>query len=281
MALYAVFHRGPDHGLAALAALAGGDEVDGVDAATVRWLTGVCLGAQGHYRRAAEILLPPGTEPDSLAASTRASHLRQLARHAEAESWDTRAVALAPAAGHPAVALADGLVGLVADAVGRADTAVAADRLATAGAHVRALDPTAHWRARVRLAWVSAEHAMLCDDPALARTHALDAVGRSQSADAPRHLVKSLLVLGVAGHLLGRPDAAGVLADAARRAEQLGVPTLVWPAQLVLARTLWPSDPDGSRRAHAQAGRMVRAIAAELAPEEARRFLATQESASA
>ena len=157
----------------------------------------------------------------------------------------------------------------------------AANRLATAGAHVRTLDPAAHWRARVRLAWVSAEHAMLCDDPALARTHALDAVGWSRSADAPRHLAKSLLVLGVAGHLLSRPDAAGVLADAARRAEHLGVPTLVWPARLVLARELWPSDPDGSRRARAQVDRVVRAIAAELAPEEARQFLATQESAPA
>ncbi|HEY9473398.1 MAG TPA: hypothetical protein VIS06_06030, partial [Mycobacteriales bacterium] len=55
IALYAAFHGRPVDGLAALSDC----DLAGVDGSTVRWLTGVCLGALGRYRRAAEVLLPP------------------------------------------------------------------------------------------------------------------------------------------------------------------------------------------------------------------------------
>ncbi|HEX5494032.1 MAG TPA: hypothetical protein VFX70_05590, partial [Mycobacteriales bacterium] len=156
-AFCAAFHGRPADGAAILrdSGLPTGGTPEG------RWLMGVCLGALGHYRRAAGVLLPPGAEPDSLAASARASHLRQLGRHAEAEKLDTLAARLAPAGLDPAAAGADALVGLVADAVGRADPAAAATRLVAAREHVTGLDPVTYWRAHVRLGWVAAEDAML------------------------------------------------------------------------------------------------------------------------
>lgn len=274
VAYRAAFHGRPADGVAALSSH--GAHPRAVDLAAARWLRGVCLGAQGRYQRAAEVLLDSESGPDSLAASTRASHLRQLGRHAEAEPLDTVAVTLARTSSRPDTALADALVGLVADAVGQADHALAASRLATARKHVTGLDPVAHWRAHVRLDWVAAEHAMLAGRPAAARDHAGAALRRSRRASAPRHRAKSLLVLGVAGHLLDRPEAARLLATAAERADRLGVPTLVWPARLVLAQALAPTDPRASGLARAGAEAVLRTIAAQLPPDEGKRFLAAQ-----
>ena len=92
----------------------------------------------------------PGGEPaGSLAASCLASHLRQVGRHAEAEPLDRLALATATAA----EARADALVGLVADAVGRHELALARDRLGPATEYVVAMTSDhEEWRSRVRLA---------------------------------------------------------------------------------------------------------------------------------
>lgn len=282
-AYHGAFHGSPADGLAALGEpTAFGDRAGPAGSGPyARWLAGVCLGAQGRYRLAARMLCPVGTEPTSLGASTMASHLRQLGRHADAEPLDTLAVALSAAAPWPDVALADALVGLVADAVGRTDADLAATRLDTAREHVAALDPRRHWRALVRLDWVAAEHAMLCGEPEPAHAYAVAAVRRSRTAAAPRHRAKSLLVLGVAGHMLGRSDAIRVLAAAAGRAERLGVPTLVWPARLVQAAALSPTDPDASRLARARGDAVLRAIAEELGPADGGKLLAAQGTAPA
>jgi hypothetical protein len=291
-AFHAAFHGRPADGVAALQDLADalldrpqpGAEASGpaagpgVDPADVpqdaRWLLGVCLGAMGRYDHARQVLMPPGVEPDSMSASARASHLRQLGRHAEAEPLDQLAARLAAAAPHPETAQADAVVGLVADAVGTAASDLAASRLAFAEGHVAELPEPLYWREHVRLAWVRAEALLMWNAPDDAHRAAADALRISRAAAAPRHEAKSLLLRGVAGHVLGRPDAAQDLAAAAAKAEQLGVPTLVWPARLVLMRLLAPVDPEAAERERAAARAAVLTIAGGLPPDEAVAFLA-------
>src|SRR5215207_110975 len=149
----AAFHGAARDALPVLAVL----DPAGPLPARTRWLAGVCLGALGRYR-SAETWLRPGpdaTAPDSLALSCRASHLRQLGRHAAAEPLDAAALSAAT----DAEARADALVGLVADAVGRLDRSAARDRLAAARAELVA--GAGGWRAAVRLQWVTAEVCLL------------------------------------------------------------------------------------------------------------------------
>jgi tetratricopeptide (TPR) repeat protein len=266
----AAFHGPPAAGLRPLRAALARDPGQ----PRARWLLAVCLGALGRYADAAAVLDPVlGTDP--LAATARASHLRQLARHAEAEDLDRAALRLAPAGPAAPEACADALVGLVADAVGRYDTAAARRRLATAGEYVATLPAAAgagatgagggrHWRARIRLAWVSAEVALLCERPAEAAVSCTAAVRRSLAAGAPRHLVKSLLFRGVAEEVLGDPAAPGTLAAAAREAERLGLLPLVWPARLVRSRILASSDPQAAQGDLDAAHTAMRAIAVRL-----------------
>jgi hypothetical protein len=82
----------------------------------------------GRYRTAARWLAPGGEPAGSLAASCLASHLRQLGRHAQAEPLDRLALSITT----DPEARADALIGLVADAVGRNELALARDRLHTA-----------------------------------------------------------------------------------------------------------------------------------------------------
>jgi hypothetical protein len=290
-----------------------------------RWLLGVCLGALGRYTAAAAVL-GPAVAGDSLAASARASHLRQLERHAAAETLDRAALRLARD-GPPHArteALADALTGLVADAVGRHDLPGARERLAEAAEHVarsagdrsagdgsagdgsagdrsagdrsagdgsagdgsagdrsagdrsagdgsagdgsagdRAA-AAAGWRAPIRLAWVSAEVALLGTRPDEAARQAEDAVRRSIAAGAPRHLAKSLLFRGVAEQVLGAPSAASTLDAAARAAQDLGLLPLLWPARLVRSRILAESEPETARGDLAAAHAAMRAIAVGL-----------------
>ncbi len=219
--------------------LAGLDPAGPVPART-RWLAGVCLGALGRYPTAARFLLPAGPAgAGSLALSCRASHLRQLGRHVEAEPLDQAALAAAA----DAEARADALAGLVADAVGRLDLADARARLARADADRDAGHYA--WRASVRLDWVRAEVALLGDDPSAAVDAARGALRLSHTVAAYRHIVKSQLILGAALDAAGHPrPAARVLRGAAAEAVQLGLPTLVWPA-----RTLRVANPAGTRAA--------------------------------
>jgi tetratricopeptide (TPR) repeat protein len=219
-----------------------------------RWLYAVWLGALGRYPAAAAVLAP-AVRTDPLAATARASHLRQLERHAEAERLDQRALSLAPPGTD---AHADALIGLVADAVGRAHVDHARSRLEAATAALAGVAgvPSAvesllsapnGWRSRVRLAWVAAEVALLTDQPEDAVRHARAAVRTAEAARAPRHLTKSLLFRGVAEQVAGDPGALGSLGAAAHAAERFGLLPLLWPARLVRSRLLAATHPEAAR----------------------------------
>jgi hypothetical protein len=249
----AAFHGRPADALPVLAAL---DPAGSLPDRT-RWLAGVCLGALGRYRAAERWLASgPGALPTgSLALSCRASHLRQLGRHAAAEPLDTAALA---AATDPE-SRADALVGLVADAVGRLDLATAERRLATASAELAGQDGRAAtgdgaWRPVVRLDWVTAEVALLAHDPASAATASRAAWQRARAATACRHAVKSQLVLGAALEAAGRTrTATRVLRAAAAGADRLDLLPLAWPARTLLARILGTRAPGTAARERQQA----------------------------
>lgn len=96
------------------------------------------------------------------AALERAQVLRELGLAARAEALEGPALALGPSAGVAALLA----TGLVADAVGRGDLAVAEERLARAGALVGALAPGEDAdRAALRLTWVAVEVALLAGRP--------------------------------------------------------------------------------------------------------------------
>jgi hypothetical protein len=226
---WAAWFGWPGDGVAALNGL----DPDGVVPERMRWLAGVCLGAVGRYRTAARWLAPGGEPAGSLAASCLASHLRQVGRHADAEPLDRLALSIAT----DSEARADALLGLVADAVGRHDPALAEERLNTARAQMLAVTiDDREWRLRVRLGWVTAENALLSSDPELAARIARSARRTARTARACRHAVKSELVLGVALEASGRTrSAARVLRSAVRGATQMGLTPLLVPAHSVLA----------------------------------------------
>lgn len=226
-----------------------GMDPGGVVPAPVRWLAGVCLGARGRYAQAARWLAPDGEPAGSAAASCLASHLRQVGRHAEAEPLDRLALSTATDAGTEA----DALVGLVADAVGRHDLAEARRRLGPATRSVQRDD--AAWRAQVRLAWVTAETALLASEPDEAVEAGRRAERISRQATACRHAVKSRLVLGVALDAAGRfRPAARVLRTAAAGADALDLIPLVDPTRTVLAAILQVHAPRAAERERRKAG---------------------------
>ena len=246
----------------AVALLAGVDPDAGVPE-RVRWLAGVCLGALGRYRTAARWLAPGGEPSGSPAASCLASHLRQVGRHVEAERLDRFALATATGA----EARADALVGLVADAVGRHELALARDRLGPAAEHPAAVTGDyAEWRIRVRLAWVSAETALLAGEAAGAVEFGRTAHRISHAAKACRHAVKSTLVLGVALDAAGRTRVAvRVLRTASRGATRLGLTPLLPPTHSVLAVALQDHAPHLAERERlrARAAQSIREVPAE------------------
>lgn len=235
----AAFHGHPAGADAVLAGLDPGGAVP----AEVRWLAGVCLGARGRYGQAARWLAPDGVPAGSAAASCLASHRRQVGRHAEAEPLDRLALATAT----DAATEADALVGLVADAVGRHDAAEARRRLEPATRSVQCDD--AAWRAQVRLAWVTAETALLAGDPETAVAAGRRAERISRAAAAGRHAAKSRLVLGVALDTAGRSrPAARVLRTAAAGADALDLIPLLDPTRTVLAAILQVHAPHAAER---------------------------------
>lgn len=207
-----------------------------------RWLAAVVLGGQGRYAAAAAVLGSLLAHPDalwaSLAASTLASHRRQLGAHAAARPLDAlalRRVAEADGADVPeadgmdlAGARCDALVGLAADALGLSRLAVAGRLLAAA----ERADPGG-WRTAVRLAWVRAELALASGQAAAAvgpARHALQC-----SAGAARHEAKSRLVLAVALATTGETGQADrQLHELAASVGNVLLP-LRWATELVLA----------------------------------------------
>ena len=185
----------------------------------------VALGAVARYAEAATIL---EAMSGSLAASARASHLRQVGRHDRAAVLDERALAAARTEDERA----DATSGLVADALGLGDSDRAFALLPAARQAAVA------WRGRVRLGWVVAELCLLVGEPRTAVAEADEAVTAARLAGAPRHLTKSLLVRGVARHTAGDPDGAVDLLTALERAQAAGLTSLVWPAALVAAQAV-------------------------------------------
>ncbi|WP_410569295.1 hypothetical protein [Amycolatopsis sp. cmx-4-61] len=210
-----------------------------------RLLAAVVLGAQGRYAAAATLLDVLRQERDpvtaSLAASTLASHRRQLGGHRQARALDGEAFAKAAAAEtepdpdglDAAGARTDALLGLAADnlALGRLAAARRlADRAAAAGHG---------WRATVRGGWVGAEIELAAGQGAAAVPHARRAWETARARGARRHIVKSGIVLAVALSAAGDPDhrqiSDDLVGNAMATAEECELLSLSWPAALVAA----------------------------------------------
>jgi hypothetical protein len=196
------------------------------------WLRAVAAGGQGYYGTATADLdelcrIQRGGPLVSLAHSTRASFLRQLGWHDRARGWDGRALA---SAGSDAEAGADAFIGLAADALG-------VGRLAAAAAALRRADELVTGpRLPVRLAWVSAELAMVCGEGAMAVAHAERAVELAAALGSTRHAVKSDVVRAAALCSAGDIDASRQVADAAiQDADRLGIIPLRWALACLLA----------------------------------------------
>jgi hypothetical protein len=197
------------------------------------WLRAVAAGGQGRYANArADLAQLCRTRGAGLlvsqAHSTGASFLRQLGRHAEARSWDGRALAVA---GSDADAGADALIGLAADALGVGRFAASSMALGRAAGLVTESSP----RLRVRLAWVSAELAMACGQGSAALGHAKRAVANAEASGSARHAVKSAVVLAAAHCSAGDLNAARTGADAAlEETRRLGMIPLRWALACLL-----------------------------------------------
>lgn len=179
------------------------------------WLRAVAAGGQGRYASAHADLAALRRQVDSgspsalasLAHSATASLLRQLGWHQRARRWD----GLALRSAGDDEARADAIVGLAADALGVGRYAASATLLAQAR-----LLPGGCPRQPVRLAWVSAELAMVTGAGADAVRYAHDAVELA-AADgvSARHRVKSEVVLAAALCAAGRLDESRLAADRA------------------------------------------------------------------
>jgi hypothetical protein len=194
------------------------------------WLRAVVAGGQGRYSSAVADLagvrrLLRGGPLVSLAASTRASFLRQLGRHAEARRWDGRAWALAD---RDVEAGADALIGLAADALG-------VGRFPASAAALGLLTDAAPPRLAVRLAWVSAELAMARGEGGTAVRHADNGVELAAALGSSRHALKSDVVLAAALCSAGDVESSRRLADASLQATaRLGIVPLRWALACLL-----------------------------------------------
>lgn len=206
-----------------------------------RWLTAVVLGGQGHYAAAATALSALLRDRDrvvaSLAASTLASHRRQLGGHAAARVLDARALATAPAGGpadpdgvDAAGARADALLGLAADAIGAGRTGEARRLRAR-------VDPRC-WRTEVRRGWVAAEIELAEGHAEGAIAPAEAAAATARTAGAVRHVLKSDLVLGTSLIVWGTADGMDrgveLLECDLNHITKRDLWSLIWPTALVL-----------------------------------------------
>lgn len=198
------------------------------------WLRAVAAGGQGRYGTAladlAQLRRISGLALASLALSTQASFLRQLGWHDRARALDGTALARSGGAAEPT---ADALIGLAADALGVGRFGASARALALAA------DPVARSgvpRLPVRLAWVSAELAMVRGDGGTAVTHAEHAVELAATQASARHIVKSQVILAAARCSAGDLDGSRGEADhALAGAGRFGLIPLQWALACLLA----------------------------------------------
>jgi hypothetical protein len=136
-------------------------------------------------------------------------------------------------AGSEPEAGADALIGLAADALGVGRFAASAAALERAGEMLTTGLPP---RLPVRLAWVSAELAMVTGDGPTAVGHAERAIDLAAALGAARHAVKSDMVLAAALCSAGDVDRSRVVADTALdSAGGLGIIPLRWALACLLA----------------------------------------------
>ena len=229
------------------------------------WTRAVNLGAQGRYLPAWRTLAPlTDSITDSpkrtdrwasLAASTRASHLRQIGCGLPAAEWDALAQRLAPVEdgnvdAHAGDALADALVGGAADQLLTGDVSAASRCWADAGS----VAYRAGQRTRVRWHWVGAEIALARGSLDQAHRESLTAL-REVADLGPRHRTKTELI--AAAVCLARADAVAAtshLLAAQKLLSRGGWPTLWWPAALLWLDLLHAGDHEAAGAVAVQQG---------------------------
>lgn len=213
-----------------------------------RWNRAVALGGQGRYSLgtaeldALERSIPVGDMLGSLAASTRASWLRQIGRHVVAARYDGLALArCGPLRGHmsPSAtsAYCDAVTGLAADALGTGRFGTAGALLARAAEALAAHEDGAQvlWRPRLRLLWVRAELAMMSGDGVSSVRHALDARSIATDTTSLRHRIKTDLIVAAAYSSVGDGDRAVAEARTVLDAcSEHGLVPLRWASAMLL-----------------------------------------------
>jgi len=268
----AAYHGRPANGVTALelAFEQARSEGKGAEATAAAWLLGVCLEGAGRFGGALSVLEPlvaAGTSeiPErrlfaALAASTSAGVRRQLGQLVEARRLDQ--LALDCGDGAPE-AVFEATVGLAADAVASDDVVTATDLLERARAVTDGRSDW--WQQRVRLAWTEAEIHLVTGDPERAAELLLSAVQLAEGSGAPRHVARTLLLLGVAyvqaGHLAA---AESTLRRSATLADGLGALPTLWPARALLGTLLEGTQPAEAASSLAAARGAVIAIADDL-----------------
>jgi hypothetical protein len=200
------------------------------------WLRAVAAGGQGRYGSAradlAALRRRVRTGPlVSLAHSAHASFLRQLGGHAVARGWDGRALA---SAGGELEATVDALIGLGADALGLKRFAASAALLTRAHAVLAEVGAVPN-RLPLRLAWVTAELAMVSGEGVAAARHAECASQLAATSPSLRHRVKTDVVLAAALCSAGDVERARTVADDAFAATgRAGLMPLKWAVASLL-----------------------------------------------
>ena len=223
------------------------------------WGDAAQLGACGRYADAWRILDLLGQEPDplpSLAASMRASHLRQIGEVGAATHDDQRALDRAS----DEESRADARIGLAADAI-------AAGRLSGAHAPLAQAEADAlnDWRTSTRWHWVSAELALAEGRPEEAIDFAHTALSACEGR-SDRHAAKSRVIAEAARGAAGRSGLGADLLISAAVARAADLATLQWPIALVAAdlSAAGAATPDliaEGPRLHREGAAAVRTIA--------------------
>lgn len=268
----AAFHGRPASGVAALelAFEQARSEGKGAEATAAAWLLGVCLEGAGRFGGALAVLEPlvaAGTSevPErrlfaALAATTTAAVRRQLGLLADARQLDEAALAYGDGAPE---AVFEATVGLAADAVAADDAPAAAHLLERARAIAEGHNDW--WQQRVRLAWTEAEVALVLGEPERAAGLLHAAVQLAEDSGAPRHVARTLLLLGVAQVQAGDlGEAESTLRRSATLAESLGALPTLWPARALLGTLLEATSPAESAKSLAAARSGVISIADDL-----------------